>query len=138
MHTKNIPLIPDEKNERLMMSGKIPDDWKTPEEIKEEAWIQLRIKTAQDKIAQDPTLETPQYHIRSALKDLNVLRRQQCLRLAQHNNLKLMAATAEGQNKEWINRLYAIRDLLDTYSNNPEKIISSVSHTQPQTERSRL
>ena len=124
MHTKNIPLIPDEKNERLMMSGKIPDDWKTPEEIKEEAWIQIR-------------LETPQYHIRSALKDLNVLRRQQCLRLAQHNNLKLMSATAEGKNKEWINRLYAIRDLLDTYSNNPEKIISSVSHAQPQTERSR-
>lgn len=137
MQTKNIPLTPDETNERILLSGKMPDDWKTPEEIKEEAWIQLRIKTAQEKIAQDPTLETPQYHIRSALKDLNILRQQQCTRLTHHNNLKLMAAMADGQNKEWINRLYAIRDLLDTYSNNPEKIISSVSHFQPQTERSR-
>ncbi len=136
MQTKNIPLTPDEKNERILLSGKIPDDWKTPEEIKEEAWVQLRIKTAQEKIRQDPTLETPQYHIRSALKDLNVLQQQQCARLTHHNDLKLMAAMADGQNKEWINRLYAIRDLLDTYSNNPEKIISSVPHSHPQTERS--
>ena len=134
---RNIPLTPDEKNERLMMSGKIPDDWKTPEEMKEEVWIAIRIKTAQEKIQQDPTSDQPQHHIRSALKDLNVLRQQQCLRLAQHNDLKLMAAVANGQDKEWINRLYTIRDLLDTYSNNPEKIISSISHSQPQTERSR-
>lgn len=134
---RNIPLTPDEKNERLMMSGKIPDDWKTPEEMKEEVWIAIRIKTAQEKIQQDPTSDQPQHHIRSALKDLNVLRQQQCLRLAQHNDLKLMAAVANGQDKEWVDRLYAIRDLLDTYSNHPERIISSISHSQPQTERSR-
>ena len=135
MQTKNINLIPDEKNERLMLSGRIPDAWKTPDEIKEEIWIQLRIKTAQEKIQQDPTSDQPQHHIRSALKDLNVLRQQQCLRLAQHNDLKLMAAVANGQDKEWVDRLYAIRDLLDTYSNHPERIISSFPHQSSQNER---
>lgn len=136
MHTKNIDLTPDEKNERTLLSGQIPQAWKTPEEIKEEAWIQLRIKTAQEKIQQDPTAEMPQHHIRSALKDLNVLRQQQCTRLSYHNDLKLMAATTEGQNKEWIDRLYAIRALLDTYTNNPERIISPI-YPQPQPERER-
>ena len=89
MKTKSINLTPDEKNERIMMTGIIPDEWKTPEEMKEEAWIVLRIKTAQEKIQQDPTLDRPQHHIRSALKDLNLLRQQQCLRLSQTNNLKL-------------------------------------------------
>lgn len=137
MKTKSINLTPDEKNERIMMTGIIPDEWKTPEEMKEEAWIVLRIKTAQEKIQQDPTSDRPQHHIHSALKDLNLLRQQQCLRLSQTNNLKLMAATSAGQDKEWINRLYTIRDLLDTYSNNPEKIISSVFTNQNQPQRSR-
>ena len=48
-----------------------------------------------------------------------------------------MVAAANGQDKGWINRLYTIRDLLDTYINNPKKIISSISHQSYQGERTR-
>lgn len=135
MHKNNFNLTPDEKNEHLMLAGKIPEDWKTPEEIKEEAWIYLRIKTAKEKLQQDATFSTPQKHIQSALKDLNILRQQQYTRLSYEIGLKLMAASADGQNKERIDRLHAIRDLLDECRLEPQNITKAIIRRQSQNDR---
>ena len=54
MQTYHICTTPDEKNERLLLSGKIPDTWKTSEEIQKEAWIYLRLQQAKEKLTLSP------------------------------------------------------------------------------------
>ena len=135
MRTHHICTAPDEKNERLLLSGKIPDEWKTSEEIQKETWIYLRLQQAKEKLTFSPNDTAHKVYLQTALSDLKRLTQQQYARFSYENDLKLMVAVANGQDKEWSNRLYTIRDLLDTYTNNPEKIISSISHQSNQSER---
>ncbi len=143
---QDINLVPDEKNERLMLVGKVPDAWKTAEEQKEEAWAFLRIKMAKEQLAENYALcetkriqqvRSAHLYLQTAIQDLKCLHHRQYARLVIENNLKLMAAVTQSMDKAYIARLQAIGTLLEEYINAPQKISSELSRGNRDTSKTR-
>ena len=131
MQTYHIDTIPDEKNERLLLSGKIPDAWKTHEEIQKEMWIYLRLQQAKENLILFPNDTAQKTYLQTALRDLKQLRQQQYVRFSYENDLKLMVAATNADLKR-LGRLYAIQAFLDERQHMPIKIASHFGYkTQP-------
>lgn len=134
MQTYHICTTPDEKNERLLLSGKIPDTWKTPEEIQKEAWIYLRLQQAKEKLTLSPNDTDHEVYLQKALSDLKRLTQQQYARFSYENDLKLMVAAANADFKR-LSRLYAIQTFLDERQHMPIKIASHFGYKAQPNER---
>jgi hypothetical protein len=134
MKTYHICTAPDEKNERLLLSGKIPNDWKTPEEVQKENWIHLRLQQAKEKLKLSPNNTTHKVYLQAALSDLKRLTQQQYARFSYENDFKLMVAAANSDVKR-LGRLYAIQAFLDKHQHIPTKIIAHFNYKAQQNER---
>ena len=134
MQTYHICTTPDEKNERLLLSGKIPDAWKTSEEIQKETWIYLRLQQAKEKLTLSPNDTAHKVYLQTALSDLKLLTQQQYELFSYENDLKLMVAAANADFKR-LSRLYAIQTFLDERQHMPIKITSHFGYKAQPNER---